>query len=190
MFRRAMLLRLPMFEVYNVRDDPAVGSLTRVTMNTDRNIVVISRYPQLGPRKEDPSDTTPQFDLSRRVTASFQMHEVAGLIAVMEGKQPQQVIDTRNYSFVGKRSDTGFEIAGTVTTGPDRLESKYDVNFEGPRMTQFYQFLDASLRHSFGFHGTGPKGGNAPNKGGDNKRDNNNSGNRRDSNRRDNNRRR
>uniref|UniRef100_A0A0A9Y4K7 Endonuclease 8 n=1 Tax=Lygus hesperus TaxID=30085 RepID=A0A0A9Y4K7_LYGHE len=72
---------LPRFEIFDVRDSPSQGTMTRVAV--DGRQLLISQYPQLGPRKVDPNDFSPQFDSERRITVRFRHKDLAGLVAVM-----------------------------------------------------------------------------------------------------------
>jgi hypothetical protein len=144
----------PSFEVYRLMDNPDDGHLTRVTYLKERGSVVISRFPQLGPRKEDPTDNSPQFDVARRMSARFTIPEVASFLAVLEGKSADTNVKTMSLDVTAKRTDDGFAINGTVSSGPpsDRKSNKLDVNFDNTRTTQLYHFLDSAVKDSVGFY--------------------------------------
>ena len=139
----------PTFEIFRVMDKPEDGHLTRVVF-VDRKSVIISKFPQLGPRKEDPSDNVPQFDANRRSTVRFRMHEAASFLAVLEGKIQSREIKTDRFTVNAKRTDSGFEIAASLISGPadQRVTQNVDFSFDNMRTTQLYHFLDAAVKES------------------------------------------
>uniref|UniRef100_A0A7S1QAT5 SUN domain-containing protein n=1 Tax=Neobodo designis TaxID=312471 RepID=A0A7S1QAT5_NEODS len=158
MFRRLPTLLAgasarPTFEVHRLMDNPEDGHLTRVTYVKERASVVVSRFPQLGPRKEDPSDDVPQFDVNRRMSARFTVPEVATMLAVLESRVESAKITNPGVEATAARDGDGFALNGVAFTGPrsERKENDFKVSFDKTRTTQLYHFLEASLKDSLGF---------------------------------------
>jgi hypothetical protein len=158
MFRRMPLALAaasarPTFEVHRLMDNPEDGHLTRVTYIKERASVIVSRFPQLGPRKEDPSDDVPQFDVNRRMSARFTVPEVATMLAVLESRVEKAAIANPGVEASASRDGDGFALDGVAITGPrdDRKKQEFKVTFDKTRTTQLYHFLEASLKDSLGF---------------------------------------
>ena len=150
-------IEFPKFEIHNVRDDPIEGSLVRFT-HDHRNIVV-SHYPQLGPRKTDPNDPTPQFDLNKRSSIRIRQHDVAAMLCVVQGKLPSvAIVYPKNNLEFTKNLDaaTGgatYLLKGTISASQDVTKSQdvISIGFKNEYATLLQTFLDASVADSFGF---------------------------------------
>jgi hypothetical protein len=74
-------------EFYDVRDAAAQGSmlsLAYVQAQSGQNLFRFSFVPQLGPRKLDPNDPSPQFDVSARRSFTLKPHSVAGVLLALD----------------------------------------------------------------------------------------------------------
>jgi hypothetical protein len=143
----------PSFEIYKLADKPEDGHLTRVTYMKERGSIVISRFPQLGPRKEDPTDNQPQFDVSRRISARLTMPEIGACLAVLEGKAQNYKLPGDLFDVQITRSEDGFRIKGTMMTGPrdNKVPNAIDFTFDSVRTTQLYYFFDTAVKDSLDF---------------------------------------
>lgn len=113
-FNRAFVPQrlLPRFEIFDVRDNPASGSMTRVAV--DSRQLLVSQYPQLGPRKVDPNDFSPQFDNERRISVRFRHKDLAGFIAVIEDKMTKYSVKNNAYDLHFEKSPTGYILSGLI----------------------------------------------------------------------------
>lgn len=103
---------LPRFEIFDVLDNPALGSMTRVAV--DSRQLLVSQYPQLGPRKVDPNDFSPQFDNERRISVRFRHKDLAGFIAVMEDKMTKYSVKNNAYDLHFEKTSTGYILSGLI----------------------------------------------------------------------------
>lgn len=144
----------PSFEIQKLMDDPKQGAMTRVTFLKERSSVVISRYPQLGARKEDPQDSTPQFDVSRRVSARLNVGEMGTVLAVLDSRVSSAKLSSEAHDLtVSRDGDNGLKIAGTVSQGPrdQRITQDVELTFDKVRTAQLYHFLENSVTSSYSF---------------------------------------
>lgn len=163
----------PKLEIYDIRDEPQHGSLTRITYSKraeDRftsgvhNVVTMSIYPQLGPRKTDPSDPVPQFDLNRRTSVHLRPAEIAGLVAVIEGHIAEASFGSKTFSLNAQRGADGVKLSGHVVirgeqakgaTAPTTRQETYAVTIKKTNLLLAHRFLESCLIESFGFKYTG-----------------------------------
>eukprot|EP00758_Cryptobia_borreli_P005201 Tbor_TRINITY_DN4774_c0_g1::TRINITY_DN4774_c0_g1_i1::g.17116::m.17116 len=141
----------PTFEIHNVRDTADKGTLLRF-MASSRGIRMIAS-PQIGPRKTEPEDTRPQFDLSMRCTTFLTPKDIASFLCVFQKKLPAFNIDGeyRNLSLscVPEEKDT-FCLKGVITrTGGDK--QMIDVTISKWVLTNLEQFFESSIVEGFGF---------------------------------------
>lgn len=140
----------PRFEIYDIHEQPENGKLVRVQYQ-DRSVLV-TLYPQLGPRKADPLDPTPQFDLSRRTLVRLRPSDVALLLAVLEGRLPRGVLASAAHELTFERTvdGTGYELKGLVRRfGGD--PQPWNISLTKSHVVMFFRFLESSLVEGFGF---------------------------------------
>lgn len=138
----------PRFEISEVHDDPSKGYLLRVSLDEKR--VTMTYYPQLGQRKTDPMDPSPQFDFAARRSVRLFQHEVAGVLTVCENM-------TSEHHFGGNQQDLTFSKTGNYgyvlqgTTGRKLVASPISMRFDGYQAIMLRDFLRSALVESFGF---------------------------------------
>lgn len=137
----------PKFEISEVNDDPSKGYMVRVALDDKK--VYLSYYPQCGPRKSDPLDPTPQFDFRSRRSLRFHQFEIAGLLAVCEGKAAQFRTQGLHKVVFEKTANNGFALSGSLNH--DTAPTSFAVSFEGYQGTHLHHFLESALSESFGF---------------------------------------
>lgn len=146
---------LPRFEIHDVREDSSLGSMTRVSI--DGKQLLVTQYPQMGPRKLDPHDPTPQFDSSRRVSTRFRHVDLGGMVAVTKGLLPSYHMKNNAYDLTFEKisGDKGYSLHGTVhragTGGPHKNSEPWKVVLEDQFAIALEHFLDTGLTESFGF---------------------------------------
>lgn len=136
------------FELFEVSDEPAKGFMLRVAYEEKR--IFFTLFPQLGPRKVDPMDPAPQFDLDARQAIRLYPEEFAGLLAVCEGHAAKQRVSNNMRDIVFEKLPSNvYILSGTVTknTTPRNIQ----ISFNGYRFTMLKHFLEASLDNTFGF---------------------------------------
>lgn len=138
----------PRFEFMSVEDDAAKGYMLRAMLDEKR--VVITHFPQLGPRKSDPNDPAPQFDFGARRSLRLFQHEVAGLLTVCEGKAAKHQISSVVHDLTFAPIDnSGYELKGVLSKKSNPVE--WGIRFEGYKATMLRHFLSSALDESFGF---------------------------------------
>nr|AAF80254.1 guide RNA-binding protein gBP29 [Crithidia fasciculata] len=142
-------MQLPRFEIHDVRDTAAQGSMTRVAV--DGKQLLVSQFPQLGPRKADPNDTTPQFDRDRRVSLRFRHMDLAALVCVVEGHQPSHHMANSAYELEFEKTPSGYVLKGQVQRSPSQVKEEWSVRFENQFAVTLEHFLQGALTESFGF---------------------------------------
>jgi len=147
----------PMVEIHNLKDTADGGYLLRCTYR--EQLVVLSQYPQLGPRKEDPNDSTPQYDAQRRASIRLKPIHVARLLALMEGKDgggaPKAGTDASGRVFpwdmaVAMEKDQLKLTAEVLQNGQDG-KMPFHVVLSSTQLITFYRFMESALVESFGF---------------------------------------
>jgi len=156
--------RVPSFDIYEVADNPSDGRMVRVSY-VGQGQVVVSHYPQTGPRKPNPQDPTPQFDLTQRSSLHFRLHEVGEMVAVAEGKVPMASFHG-DKSFITYQRDKSIdhcyvlEVIRTHSAGdpsgptaPTAALSaqSFRVPFQRHFLIMWHAFLEAAIKDSFGF---------------------------------------
>ncbi|KAG8345590.1 putative Mitochondrial RNA binding protein MRP [Trypanosoma vivax] len=140
---------LPKFEIHDVRDDPALGTMTRVAV--DGKLLLISQYPQLGPRKVDPNDLSPQFDAERRISVRMRHVDLAYLVSVCGERIPKHHMETKAYTLDFEKSTHGYRLHGKIhRVGSQRMED-WSVTFDNHFAVMLEHFLNSALNESFGF---------------------------------------
>jgi hypothetical protein len=138
----------PKFEFMSVQDDPVKGYMLRASVDEKR--VIITYFPQLGPRKSDPNDPAPQFDFAARRSIRLFQHEVAGLLTVCEGKAAKHQIQSAVHDLSFDPSEgNGYVFQGTLAKKSNPIP--WSVHFDGYKATMFRHFLNSALDESFGF---------------------------------------
>ncbi|RNF00650.1 mitochondrial RNA binding protein 1 [Trypanosoma rangeli] len=140
---------LPKFEIHDVRDDPALGTMTRVAV--DGKALLISQYPQLGPRKVDPNDLSPQFDADRRISVRLRHVDLAALVCVCQSRVPKHEMATRAYTLVFEKSVDGYRLHGKIHRVASQKMEDWSVNFDKHFAVTLDHFLESALTESFGF---------------------------------------
>ncbi|KAL7697046.1 mitochondrial RNA binding protein 1 gBP21 MRP1 [Lotmaria passim] len=140
---------LPRFEIHDVRDVAAQGSMTRVAV--DGKLLLISQFPQLGPRKADPNDTTPQFDRERRVSLRFRHMDLAGFVCVVEDRLPSYHVANNAYELTFEKTPGGYVLKGEVHRSSSQAKEDWSVRFENQFAVTMEHFLQSALTESFGF---------------------------------------
>lgn len=148
---------LPRFEIHDVRDDPSQGSMTRISI--DGKQLLITQYPQMGPRKLDPHDPTPQFDSSRRISTRFRHVDLGGMVGVTKGWIRSHHVKNNAYDLMFEKTTTpaggGYSLHGTVHRagpgGPLKDAEPWGLVLENHFAIALEHFLDAGLTESFGF---------------------------------------
>lgn len=141
--------RLPRFEIHDVRDEEVQGSMTRVSV--DRKMLLISQFPQLGPRKLDPNDITPQFDSNRRISVRLRHMDLAALVGVVEGVMPSHHMKNNAYDLTFSKTEEGYSLKGLAQRSGSQAMETWSVDFKGPFAVSMKHFLQNSLTESFGF---------------------------------------
>ncbi|KPI87683.1 Mitochondrial RNA binding protein 1 [Leptomonas seymouri] len=140
---------LPKFEIHDVRAEAAQGSMTRVSI--DGKQLLISQFPQLGPRKADPNDTTPQFDRERRISLRFRHMDLAAFVCVVEGRLPSHHVANRAYELSFEKTPNGYVLKGQVNRVSSQTKEEWSVRFENQFAVTMEHFLQGALSESFGF---------------------------------------
>ncbi|KAG5475603.1 hypothetical protein LSCM4_04185 [Leishmania orientalis] len=140
---------LPKFEIHDVRDDPAHGSMTRVSV--DGKQLLVSQFPQLGPRKADPNDTTPQFDRDRRVSMRFRHIDLAGFVSVVENRISSHHVKNNAFEMAFEKTANGYVLKGQVHRSNSQVNEEWAVRFENQFAVTMEHFLESALTESFGF---------------------------------------
>ncbi|EAN94725.1 guide RNA-binding protein of 21 kDa [Trypanosoma cruzi] len=140
---------LPKFEIHDVRDDPALGTMTRVAV--DGKLLLISQYPQLGPRKVDPNDLSPQFDSDRRISVRMRHVDLAGLVCVCQSRISKYEMTNRGYTLVFERVPEGYRLHGQIHRVASQKMEDWSVNFDKHFAVTLEHFLESALTESFGF---------------------------------------
>ncbi|KAG5501463.1 hypothetical protein JKF63_03292 [Porcisia hertigi] len=140
---------LPKFEIHDVRDDPAHGSMTRVSV--DGKQLLVSQFPQLGPRKADPNDTTPQFDRDRRISMRFRHIDLAGFVSVVEDRIPSHHVKNNAFDMAFEKTENGYVLKGQVHRSNSQVNEEWAVRFENQFAVTMEHFLESALTESFGF---------------------------------------
>ncbi|KAG5475346.1 hypothetical protein LSCM1_03459 [Leishmania martiniquensis] len=140
---------LPKFEIHDVRDDPAHGSMTRVSV--DGKQLLVSQFPQLGPRKADPNDTTPQFDRQRRISMRFRHIDLAGFVSVVENRIESHHVKNNAFDMAFERTANGYVLKGQVHRSNSQINEEWAVRFENQFAVTMEHFLQSALTESFGF---------------------------------------
>lgn len=157
-FRRFNPARLlPKFEIHDVRDDPAGGTMTRVAV--DAKNMILTQYPQMGPRKADPNDITPQFDQSKRISTRFRHIDMAAMVAVTKGRLEEHHMKNNAFELTFKKTpEGGYSLQGKVKraagmpgSGFQKEMEDWGVVFDDHFAVALEHFLDTSLTESFGF---------------------------------------
>lgn len=147
-------------EFYDVRDTPKDGREMRLTFRKDAqrdsHFLSITIRPQLGPRKTDPHDPTPQFDQQNRLSLRLKPKEISTLLFWLEGRQQQQAANNSNsgavevsgqsYKISLARQDSGVvvcTIAGVKLDGTMSDPLSYEL--QPHQQIQFKAFLENSL---------------------------------------------
>jgi hypothetical protein len=138
----------PRFEFMNINDDPTKGFMLRAAVDEKR--VILTYFPQLGPRKSDPNDPAPQFDFAARRSIRLFQHEVAGVLTVCEGKASKHAVATINHDLSFEQlENNGFTLQGTVSKKSNPVP--WGIRFEGYQATMLRHFMSSALEESFGF---------------------------------------
>lgn len=140
---------LPRFEIHDVRDDPALGTMTRIAI--DGKQMLISQHPQLGPRKLDPNDVTPQFDRDRRISVRLRHMDLAALVAVVEGRIVTHHMKNNAYDLTFEKTAEGYTLKGQIRRATSTTEEEWAIQFDNQFATTIGHFLDSALTESFGF---------------------------------------
>jgi len=142
---------LPRFEMHDVRDQPAEGSMTRVAV--DGKQLLVSQFPQLGARKTDPNDQSPQFDRERRVSIRLRHMDLAAFVGVVLGRIESHHMENRAFDLTFSKSATGYLLGGNVRRAGTSAETKekWSLTFDGHFAVMLEQFLQSALTESFGF---------------------------------------
>nr|2GIA_B Chain B, mitochondrial RNA-binding protein 1 [Trypanosoma brucei brucei TREU927]2GIA_D Chain D, mitochondrial RNA-binding protein 1 [Trypanosoma brucei brucei TREU927] len=140
---------LPKFEIHDVRDDPAEGTMTRVAV--DGKLLLISQYPQLGPRKVDPNDLSPQFDADRRISVRLRHVDLAYLVGVCKERVPRHRMETKAYTLDFEKSAQGYHLHGKVHRVASQRMEDWSVKFDNHFAVTLEHFLESALDESFGF---------------------------------------
>jgi hypothetical protein len=140
---------LPRFEIHDVRDEAAQGSMTRVSV--DGKQLLVSQFPQLGPRKADPNDPTPQFDRNRRVSLRFRHMDLAAFVCVVEGRLPSHHMSNSAYELDFEKTPKGYVLKGQVHRSSSQVKEEWSVRFENQFAVTIEHFLQSALTESFGF---------------------------------------
>lgn len=140
---------LPKFEIHDVRDEPALGSMTRVSI--DGKQLLISQHPQLGPRKMDPNDAAPQFDRDRRISLRLRHMDLAALTCVVKGWIPRHRMRNNAYDITFEKTEPGYVLQGQVHRGNATTMEEWALRFERQFAVTLEHFLDSALTESFGF---------------------------------------
>ncbi len=162
-------------EFYDVRDSPKDGRELRLTFrqessvannnnnsnNNNNNNDIVKTFamtikPQLGPRKTDPLDPTPQFDQSNRLTVRLRPREIATLLFWLQGrgggsdaKKNNDSVEVAGSSYrveLARNRDAGTLVLTMVGTKLDRSPGEpLSYELQPHQQVQFAAFLENSL---------------------------------------------
>eukprot|EP00760_Papus_ankaliazontas_P031746 PhM_4_TR5432/c1_g1_i1/m.71602 len=168
----------PVMDVIEIAEEPQNGRMVRAVYSN--HCVELAYYPQIGPRKADPYDTTPQFDFQQRVFFRMNKSHMAELLAVYEGKLPSANITTpyggslkANLSAARDVMTVDIDVP-TRDKAPDNKHMTASLVFKGAHAASFKHFLENALAKSFGFEAGEQQ---RPFRGNNNDRQNNNNNN-------------
>eukprot|EP00759_Apiculatamorpha_spiralis_P026818 PhF_6_TR29484/c0_g1_i1/m.43675 len=144
---------VPSFDIYEIADKAEDGRMIRV-MYVNHGIVTVAHYPQQGPRKTDPRDPEPQFDMSRRQSIQLQLCDIGEMLAVADGKIPMAVIPFRHATVTYQKDTTKertYNLAVVKPATETTPEMKLVIPFQKHFVIMWHNFMDSVVRNSFGF---------------------------------------
>ena len=143
-------------EFFDVRDTPAQGRELRLAFlqgggggtRNQAKFLTIQMRPQLGPRKTDPHDPTPQFDQANRLSIRLKPKEIATALFWLTGRcsKPSVNIEGRTYKLSLTRLDSGavaVALAGAKVDGTIGEALTYELLPH--QQVQFKGFFEESL---------------------------------------------
>lgn len=123
--------------------------MTRVAI--DEKQLLISQYPQLGPRKVDPNDITPQFDRDRRISVRMRHMDLAALVGVVENRLLRHRMKNNAYDLTFEKTAEGYTLKGEVHRVTSTKPEEWTIQFNNQFATTMEHFLESALTESFGF---------------------------------------
>ena len=146
----------PMVEIHNLKDKAADGGYLLRCTYREPSTVILSQYPQLGPRKEDPNDSTPQYDAQRRASVRLKPIHIARLLTLMEGKDAgfaKSSDGSHRFPYgMGVAMDKDvLKIEGEVQQMGQDDKVPFNVHLSSTQLITFYRFMESTLVESFGF---------------------------------------
>jgi hypothetical protein len=147
-------------EFYDVRDSPKDGRELRLSFRSDvqqrsyrsqdqhAKQLTLTILPQLGPRKTDPHDPTPQFDNAARVGLRLRAQEVAEILMWLVGrnKADSHTLGSTNTRIELKKHDSGvITVAVTARKLDGNMGEPLAFELQPHQQVQFRIFLEESM---------------------------------------------
>ena len=144
----------PVLDMININDDPAKGFMARVVYKNGK--IEFLHFPQLGPRKTDPMDPMPQFDMNAKSFYRTNRKEFCELIAVTTGKADSAKISTAygaNIELAKTPEGYSLHIDSPVSNRGSEPSGKREckLSFENQYASAFRNFFEFALDKQFGF---------------------------------------
>ena len=137
----------------NVTDEPANGFMARVVFKGGK--IEFCHFPQLGARKSDPADPTPQFDLNARLYYRPSRKEFLEMLTVTSGKAAEAIITTPYGANIAlKKTADGFSLSMQSPVDkeqPAKPNRNCDLHFNNHYAAALKNFLNFAVEKQFGF---------------------------------------
>lgn len=146
-------------ELVDIRESAKDGREMRVSFRhdsaRDQRVLSVTIRPQLGPRKTDPNDPSPQFDKTNRLTLRLKPKEVATILFWLSGRQGKDVKTCEVAGFTYKvnlaQQESGVILITLTGTKIDGTPSEpLSFELQPHQQVQFKVFLENALDSFFG----------------------------------------
>ena len=142
----------PMLDMINIHDEAEQGFMARVVYKSGR--LEFSHFPQLGPRKTDPMDPMPQFDMNSKIFYRPNRSEFAEMLAVTHGKAKKAKITTAYGAKIDlSKSSEGYTLSmdSPSKQGAEEVNRKCELHFNNQYAAALRNFFDFACDKQFGF---------------------------------------
>ncbi|CCW69751.1 unnamed protein product [Phytomonas sp. Hart1] len=100
----------------------------------------------------DPNDDTPQFDFERRISLRMRHMDMAGFVAVVEGRVERHAMQNNAYDLIFEKAAAGgYVLSGSVQRLMSDKREPWSVRFDNHFGVTIEHFLQNALTESFGF---------------------------------------
>jgi hypothetical protein len=159
---RGNSMQVALVEFFDVRDSPKDGRELRLAFRQDfsgrreSKMMTLTVRPQLGPRKTDPHDPTPQFDVQNRTSIVLRPRDIGAVLLWLSGRAagnaPSVTVGGTTYGLELKRNDQGIVLATVSGTKLDGSGPTEPLTYElqPHQQVQFAAFLEEGLYSYWG----------------------------------------